>query len=47
MIFVGDFTSPFFYIPSSSSPKGLYLISQIRTTAVDKINKPKITWGGG
>ena len=34
-------------MPSSSSPKGLYLISQMRTTAVDKSNRPKMTWGGG
>ena len=34
---------PFFYWPCSSSPKGLYLISQIRTTAVDRISKPNIT----
>lgn len=36
-----------FYIPSSSSPKGLYLISHIDTTAIDISNKLKITCGDG
>ena len=29
------------------SPKGLYRISQVRIPAIDKSNRPKITWGGG
>ena len=35
------------YIPSSSSPKEQYLISQINTTAIESSNKPNMTWGGG
>ena len=31
---------------SSSSPKGLYLISQIRTNAIDKSNRPKTNLEG-
>ena len=29
------------------SPNGLYLISQISTTAIDKSNKPKTICAGG